>query len=174
MQLYLLCEGFCSSRTKGTSVRWSGYLPWLSNADAAVGSVSGGPVQDLYFRGNPENAGLFDSIKAFNNTVHFLTALWIPPDSRPINPYRGLISDSGSVYFTHADLNIENIIILRSPNRITISGIVDWEQCCWYPEYWEYCKMHLGNPWDHEWCVSDYASRSVRSYNNELTAMVEY
>ena len=106
--------------------------------------------------------------------VHFLTAPWIRTDDRPPDPYRKNIPDYGRIYFTHADLNVENILILRSTSSAIISGIIDWEQCGWYPEYWEYCKMQLGNPWDHEWSTLGFASRSMRTYEEEFVAMAEY
>ena len=65
-------------------------------------------------------------------------------------------------------------MILQSPAGTTISGIVDWEQCGWYPEYWEYCKMHLGNRYDHDWRALGYVEKSLQSYDNELIAMFEY
>jgi hypothetical protein len=91
-----------------------------------------------------------------------------------MDPYRELLSDSGSVYFAHADLNITDIMILRSPTGTTVFGIIDWEQCGWYPEYWEYCRMHLSNSFRHEWRAEGYVERSLQSYDNELAVMFEY
>jgi aminoglycoside phosphotransferase len=54
------------------------------------------------------------------------------------------ISKSHSVnhrtIFTHADLNLRNILVDENKR---ISGIVDWECAGWYPEYWECAKMHF-------------------------------
>lgn len=44
------------------------------------------------------------------------------------------------IVFTHADLNMRNIIV--EDGRIT--GIVDWENAGFFPEYWEYTKCHFG------------------------------
>lgn len=43
-----------------------------------------------------------------------------------------------AVVFTHGDLNPRNI--LAENGKIT--GIVDWENAGFFPEYWEYTKMH--------------------------------
>ncbi|OQD60726.1 hypothetical protein PENPOL_c021G04577 [Penicillium polonicum] len=42
------------------------------------------------------------------------------------------------IVFTHGDLNPRNI--LAENGKIT--GIVDWENAGFFPEYWEYTKMH--------------------------------
>lgn len=31
-------------------------------------------------------------------------------------------------------------IVNQSNTRVTITAIIDWEMCGWYPEYWEYVK----------------------------------
>jgi aminoglycoside phosphotransferase (APT) family kinase protein len=57
------------------------------------------------------------------------------------------------VLFTHADLNPRNILVDRA--RLShgqhvwrVSGIVDWENSGYYPEYWDYTKaMFEGFRW---------------------------
>lgn len=39
----------------------------------------------------------------------------------------------------------------HEPRRI--SGILDWEQCGWYPAYWEYCKFRM---YEHEWRMTHW------------------
>ncbi|KAH6644462.1 kinase-like domain-containing protein [Boeremia exigua] len=57
---------------------------------------------------------------------------------------RKIVTDAHSkkhdCFFTHADLNLRNILVDETGR---ISGIVDWECAGWYPEYWEYTKMHF-------------------------------
>jgi aminoglycoside phosphotransferase (APT) family kinase protein len=55
-----------------------------------------------------------------------------------------MLPDTARICLTHGDLNLANILVLRSPDgsQISVSGIVDWEQAGWYPDYWEYCKAH--------------------------------
>lgn len=31
-------------------------------------------------------------------------------------------------------------IAIQSNTRVTITGILDWVMCGWYPEYWDYAK----------------------------------
>lgn len=42
------------------------------------------------------------------------------------------------VYLTHGDLLPQNIMVEGS----TITGIIDWETAGYYPEFWEYSRMH--------------------------------
>ena len=69
--------------------------------------------------------------------------------------YRDLFPDTGSVYFTHGDLTLGNIIVSGPPGFQRVKGIIDWEQAGWYPEYGEYCKMLYGVELDHEWRNDD-------------------
>jgi len=42
------------------------------------------------------------------------------------------------IVFTHGDLNMRNVIVHDG----RLSGIVDWENSGWYPEYWDYTKAY--------------------------------
>jgi len=49
------------------------------------------------------------------------------------------------ILFTHADLNARNILVDRvglpdGSKSWKVTGIVDWENSGYYPEYWEYTK----------------------------------
>lgn len=70
------------------------------------------------------------------------------------------------VFFTHADLNLRNILVDENGR---ISGIVDWECAGWYPEYWEYTKMHFGVRVTTRWIV-DVIDRIFLGYRDELKA----
>lgn len=67
------------------------------------------------------------------------------------------------IFFTHGDLNMRNI--LAENGRIT--GIVDWENAGWLPEYWEYSKMHFGARADIRW-LADVVDRVFEGYRQEL------
>ncbi|RMD44949.1 hypothetical protein DV735_g143, partial [Chaetothyriales sp. CBS 134920] len=41
--------------------------------------------------------------------------------------------------FSHSDLCPKNILVAPDGH---ITGIIDWEYAGWYPDYWEYTKMH--------------------------------
>jgi thiamine kinase-like enzyme len=57
------------------------------------------------------------------------------------DPQRQGLPDDSPVFFTHADLNLVNIIV-SSPDDgpARVLAIIDWHQSGWYPAYWEYCK----------------------------------
>jgi len=48
--------------------------------------------------------------------------------------------DNHKIVLAHGDLNMRNILVKDG----RISGIVDWENAGWYPEYWEYTKCYFG------------------------------
>lgn len=79
-----------------------------------------------------------------------------------------LISKSHSVkhdiVFTHADLNMRNILV---DDNMKISGIVDWECAGWYPEYWEYSKAHFTVRYSARW-IADVLDQIFPSYRDEL------
>ena len=64
----------------------------------------------------------------------------------PVNAWDESVSrihgrpDPYEVKFTHGDLCPNNVIV--DNGRIT--AIIDWEFAGWFPEYWEYTKMHYG------------------------------
>jgi aminoglycoside phosphotransferase (APT) family kinase protein len=53
------------------------------------------------------------------------------------------------VCFTHADLASCNVVIENG----RISGIIDWSQAGWYPEYWEDSRLMLlaKYDWQTKW-----------------------
>ncbi|KAF9767113.1 hypothetical protein IL306_000378 [Fusarium sp. DS 682] len=61
------------------------------------------------------------------------------------------------VVFTHADLNLRNILVdrvtrLDGTRGWAVSGIVDWENSGFYPEYWDCTKTQFeGFRWDERW-----------------------
>jgi len=79
-----------------------------------------------------------------------------------------LIAKSHSVkhdiVFTHADLNLRNILVDDSGR---ISGIVDWECAGWYPEYWEYTKAHFTVRHNIRW-LADVIDQVFPNYRDEL------
>lgn len=68
------------------------------------------------------------------------------------------------IVFTHADLNLRNILVDEMGR---ISGIVDWECAGWYPEYWEYSKMHFTVRHTPRW-VTDVVDQIFPAYRDEL------
>ncbi|KAF5646163.1 kinase [Fusarium sp. NRRL 52700] len=91
-------------------------------------------------------------------------------DGNPIGPFEDEASFSQYLYhpddparrghqtvFTHADLNLRNILVdkvtrLDGTRGWAISGIVDWENSGFYPEYWDCTKAQFeGFRWDGRW-----------------------
>lgn len=92
----------------------------------AITNATGGPCLDYRISADP--VGPFQSEKEFSESLQ----LGILPD---------LIHRAGhKIVFTHADLNMRNLLVKDG----RISGIVDWENAGWFPEYWEYTKCHFG------------------------------
>jgi hypothetical protein len=54
---------------------------------------------------------------------------------------RGRFKDDYAVVLTHGDFHPRNIMVVKqSDGNIKVSGIIDWEMCGWYPEYYEMYK----------------------------------
>ncbi|GKZ29632.1 hypothetical protein AbraIFM66950_005786 [Aspergillus brasiliensis] len=68
-----------------------------------------------------------------------------------------------AIHFTHGDLNPRNILVENG----RISGIVDWENAGWFPEYWEYTKAHYCVRYVMRWLV-DVVDRVFEGYRDEL------
>ncbi|KAL1888327.1 hypothetical protein Cpir12675_006216 [Ceratocystis pirilliformis] len=67
-------------------------------------------------------------------------------------------------HFTHADLVPRNIIISNG----RIAAIVDWGFAGWYPEYWEYTKIHFDAFILLEWYKA--VKEAIPRYDAELAA----
>ncbi|KAK2809485.1 hypothetical protein FQN50_003753 [Emmonsiellopsis sp. PD_5] len=67
------------------------------------------------------------------------------------------------IVFTHGDLNPRNI--LAENGKIT--GIVDWENAGWFPEYWEYTKAHYTVRSLIRW-LADFVDQVFEGYRDEL------
>lgn len=96
------------------------------DSEYAITNATGGPCLDYRISAHP--VGPFRSEEEFVESLR----LGILPD---------LVHRTGyKIVFTHSDLNMRNILVKNG--RIT--GIVDWENAGWFPEYWEYTKCHFG------------------------------
>lgn len=87
------------------------------------------------------------------------------------SPLRAVIREKAAVshdiphdiVFTHGDLNPRNI--LAENGKIT--GIVDWENAGWFPEYWEFAKSHYTVRSVIRW-LADVVDRVFEGYRDEL------
>ncbi|EQL30608.1 hypothetical protein RJZ56_006950 [Blastomyces dermatitidis] len=67
-----------------------------------------------------------------------------------------------STSLTHGDLNSPNILV----DGDKIVGIVDWDTCGWYPEYWEYTTAWNVNPYNVFW--RDEVGKFLEEYPEAL------
>jgi hypothetical protein len=77
--------------------------------------------------------------------------------------------DDHRIVFTHSDLNMRNILVKNG----RISGIVDWENAGWYPEYWEKTKCHFGVRLNQRW-LKMVAAVFENKYGEELEIERQY
>ena len=78
--------------------------------------------------------GPFPSVSAFHS--YLLSHVRLPHREEMTKAAEGIYAKPHTVYFTHGDLNLRNI--LAENGRVT--GIVDWTCAGWYPCYWEMGK----------------------------------
>ncbi|KAI6006555.1 hypothetical protein F5J12DRAFT_905639 [Pisolithus orientalis] len=111
-----------------------------SYTSTMIGSVTGGPYNNRFMPYPRQPPHAFSSIQ----------------DSLPTE---------ANAYLTHGDLLPQNILVEGS----TSAGIIDWETAGYYPEFWEYCRMHdpgLMTPaWAHE-SASVYQILRYLRYND--------
>lgn len=145
-----------------------------------VASISGGLVQDRFFW--PEYArGPFPTVKSFNDWI-FAAATRHPPAEVDVpicgldhpDMLRDMLPDNARVYFAHGDLVPLNIMVAGKPGSFHVSAVVDWEQAGWYPEYWEYCKMHFGAGLDTEWRQENWPAKITKPHKDANFAFEDY
>lgn len=113
-----------------------------------LGNINGGPLLDislelLVARGSP--AGPFPSVKSFHEWFETMALMelkkkWPPGFQCPIQI---ILPNDVPIFFTHADLDMRNIMISlpnQGPTRIV--ALIDWHQSGWYPAYWESHKAY--------------------------------
>ncbi|KAG8629841.1 hypothetical protein KVT40_001460 [Elsinoe batatas] len=64
--------------------------------------------------------------------------------------------------FTHADICLRNVIVRDGK----VAALIDWAYAGWYPEYWEYTKLHYGQLNVPDWYGP--LSSSLARYEEEL------
>ncbi|KAI1169268.1 kinase-like domain-containing protein [Nemania serpens] len=70
-----------------------------------------------------------------------------------------------NIVFTHADLNMRNVLVHNG----RLSGIVDWENSGWFPEYWDYTKAHYITKLKKRWLtIIDEVFKQFGGFQNEL------
>jgi Ser/Thr protein kinase RdoA (MazF antagonist) len=58
-----------------------------------------------------------------------------------------LTQNKHKIVLTHGDFRGGNILVAGDQ----VVGLLDWETCGWYPEYWEFVKSFNVLPWVKGW-----------------------
>ncbi|KAF4614606.1 hypothetical protein D9613_003391 [Agrocybe pediades] len=101
-----------------------------------LGSVHGSPYNDFFFKDYVRPKTTFASVRDFHDHIRWTLELFCAPEF--IESFMSRFPRNAAIRFTHGDLLPKNIIV----NGSTITGIIDWETAGFYPEYWEYARMH--------------------------------
>ncbi|KAF5018117.1 hypothetical protein F66182_9910 [Fusarium sp. NRRL 66182] len=134
-------------------------IPRPNGGDDSICNIFGDACSDPRIRdGNP--IGPFKDEEAFSRYLRY-----------PDDPARR----GHKIVFTHADLNLRNILVDRitrpdGTRGWTLVGIVDWENSGFYPEYWDCTKAQFeGSRWDERWRRALFdVFRPVGDYSKEL------
>ncbi|KAI9809076.1 MAG: hypothetical protein M1825_002365 [Sarcosagium campestre] len=165
-----------SAKNRQTIIKeLGGYIEQLRSLTPSkkgvVGDTSFGSGYDHRLGGS--RFGPFQNIADFHTFVRREVRLdiWPYPEVRRVHGN----SQSYATKFSHADLGPLNIIVRRQPAaggveaNWTIAAIIDWEFGGWFPEYWEYTKIHYGC---HTQLPEFYENvdRAFTTYPDELAA----
>lgn len=126
-----------------------------------VANVALGPAYDHRLGSRP--FGPFKCIADFHTFVRQGSALDGDSDSE-VRLVHGRF-ETLVTKFSHADLSPENVIV----NKGEIVAILDWEFAGWWPEYWEYTKIHYGYR-DYRADFYKELDNFVHKYPDELAA----
>ncbi|KAF5627273.1 kinase-like domain protein [Fusarium tjaetaba] len=126
----------------------------------AISNATGGPCYDYrivacqdYDKDRGDFFGPFIDEEEFNSTLR-TPAL---PDV--------FHSTGHDIVFTHSDINMRNVLMHNG----RISGIVDWENSGWFPDYWEYTKAHYVTKLNKRWlAVVDRIFESFGDFKLDL------
>ncbi|DAA76881.1 TPA_exp: Uncharacterized protein A8136_7110 [Trichophyton benhamiae CBS 112371] len=128
--------------------------------EGAVGSSLLGPGYD--HRLGDRLFGPFDDIAHF----HYYVRRGMPLESwdESVKQVHGR-SRSYTIKYAHGDMCPNNVLVKGG----RIVAIVDWEFAGWYPEYWEYTKIHYGyRPYREEFFNA--LEKTMTTYPEELKA----
>ncbi|KAG6087467.1 hypothetical protein E4U15_007825 [Claviceps sp. LM218 group G6] len=74
-------------------------------------------------------------------------------------------SSGHEIVLTHGDLNLRNIMMHNG----RLSGIIDWETCGWFPNYWDYTKAHFITMPHRRWSkIVDAVFEKLGNFEAEL------
>lgn len=138
VQLKEVIDTFTSQQLKHIASQIRDILTEMHSVPAIkLGSVSGGPFRNSYFFPyaiKPQSAWL----KVPDFIDHYHQLLMTFGTEEYAKELLANFPRDCSIRFTHGDLVPRNILVDGS----TITGIVDWSMAGFYPDFWEYCRMH--------------------------------
>ncbi|KAF5024145.1 hypothetical protein F66182_3779 [Fusarium sp. NRRL 66182] len=126
----------------------------------AISNTLGGPCYDFrlitgleYDKERGDFIGPFADEGAFNKALQ-------------IGALPGVSHSTGhEIVFTHGDLNMRNVLVHDG----RLSGIVDWENSGWFPDYWEYTKAHFVTKLQKRWLrIVDDVFTHFSDFKSEL------
>lgn len=75
------------------------------------------------------------------------------------------------IVFTHGDLNMRNVMMENGK----LSGVIDWENSGFYPEYWDYTKAHFITKINKRWLgIVDRVFSPSGEFETELETEFKY
>ena len=78
-----------------------------------------------------------------------------------------LAAHKHAIKFTHNDLHFTNILIKDGH----ISGIIDWPDAGWYPDYWEYTAAMRSGDHPEDW--NTILDRAIGRPHCEFSAIIK-
>lgn len=75
---------------------------------------------------------------------------------------------SEKIVLTHNNLTPSNIIVRDG----MVVGILDWEMCGFYPDYWEFVKAYLFADWNGMWVKEKVPDRILTPRLAELSYLM--
>ncbi|KAG6233384.1 hypothetical protein E4U26_002382 [Claviceps purpurea] len=110
-------------------------------------------IGSVYDAARGDYFGPFVDEDDFNNTLRCI-------------PLPNVVHSSGhEIVLTHGDLNLRNIMMHNG----RLSGIIDWETCGWFPDYWDYTKAHFITMLHRRWLrIVDTVFAKLGNFEAEL------
>ncbi|KAI5357208.1 Putative aminoglycoside phosphotransferase, protein kinase-like domain superfamily [Septoria linicola] len=133
-----------------------------------ISSIDGEPCCDQFFATDSLQYGPYSDQDAFNEGLVFVLGHrgdhpWFRMISRLIRSIR-----SNDIVLTHNDLSPSNILVRDG----MVVGILDWEMCGFYPDYWEYVKAYLFADWNAPWIVDKIPDKILTPKLSELSYLL--
>ena len=128
-------------RTLGTQLRSIvDHIGSLPAPAGTIGSVSGDAFRTFMVHPWLQPTRTFTENNDFLANLKILYARCITVTPAEAEKRLACLEGPAAVRFAHGDLVPKNIMV--SPDSMRVTGIIDWGNSGFYPDYWEYCRMH--------------------------------